>query len=132
MLKWKPQCKVKVYADRKMWFSMWFLGAIVTFGLAFFPMFYRLIEAETGIFNMKQNLKNKLLLTLKSQGKEPPATSERFKRNAKAWAASIILMFQFSSLFTCCPRICWFMNEIRTLFLLLLFQSGCLCRRRYR
>ena len=38
----------KKYADRKVWFSMWFLGAIVTFGVAFFPMFHRLVAGRNG------------------------------------------------------------------------------------
>ena len=36
----------KASVDRKIWFSMWFLGAIVTFGLAFFPMFHRLVDGR--------------------------------------------------------------------------------------
>ena len=83
----------KVDADRKMWFSMWFLGAIVTFGLAFFPMFYRLIEGRNKHFQREAELENQVAAYLKSQGKEPPATSEHFtERNAKAWAVSIILV----------------------------------------
>ena len=83
----------KVDADRKMWFSMWFLGAIVTFGLAFFPMFYRLIEGRNRHFQHEAELENQVAAYLKVQGKEPPATSEHFThRNAKAWAASIILV----------------------------------------
>ena len=83
----------KVDADRKMWFSMWFLGAIVTFGLAFFPMFYRLIEGRNKHFQREAEFENQVAAYLKSQGKEPPATNEHFtQRNAKAWAVSIILV----------------------------------------
>ena len=42
--------KAKVEGDRKVWFSMWFLGAIVTFGIAFFPMFYRLVDGRNRHF----------------------------------------------------------------------------------
>ncbi|MGD0994532.1 MAG: hypothetical protein ABR909_03290 [Candidatus Bathyarchaeia archaeon] len=84
----------KVDANRKIWFSMWFLAAIVTFGLAFFPMFYRLIEGRNRHFQREADLEKQINAYLKSNGKEPPpATSERFaERNAKAWAASIVLV----------------------------------------
>jgi uncharacterized membrane protein len=76
-----------------MWFSMWFLGAIVTFGLAFFPMFYRLIEGRNRHFRREAELEKQIAAYLKSKGKEPPATSKQFsERNAKAWAASIVLI----------------------------------------
>lgn len=84
---------IKVEVDRKVWFSMWFLSAVVTFGLAFFPMFYRLVEGRNRHFRKEAELEGQVAVYLKSQGKEPPAISERFKvMNAKAWAASIILV----------------------------------------
>jgi hypothetical protein len=83
----------KVGFDRKIWFSMWFLGAIVTFGFAFFPMFYRLVEGRNRHFQHEAELENQVAAYLKSRGKEPPATINLFKkRNAKAWAASIVLI----------------------------------------
>ena len=83
----------KIGADRKMWFSMWFLGAIVTFGLAFFPMFYRLVEGRNRHFRREAELENQVAAYQRSHGKEPPATSEHFaERNAKAWAVSIVLV----------------------------------------
>ncbi len=85
--------QIKVGGDRKIWFSMWFLGAIVTFGVAFFPMFYRLVEGRNRHFRSEAEFEEQVAAYLKSHGKEPPATSERFKvMNAKAWAASIILV----------------------------------------
>ncbi len=84
---------IKVEADRKVWFSMWFLGAIVTFGVAFFPMFYRLVEGRNRHFCKEAELEGQVAAYLKNQGKEPPATSKHFSAmNAKAWAASIILI----------------------------------------
>jgi len=83
----------KVYADKKIWFSMWFLGAIVTFGVAFFPMFYRLIEGRNKHFQHETELEKQVTESLKSQGKKVPATSEHLtKMNSKAWTASIILV----------------------------------------
>ena len=83
----------KVGTDRKMWFSMWFLGSIVTFGLAFFPMFHRIVEGRNRHFQRETELENQVAAYLKSHGKEPPAPSEPpSKRNAKLWAVSIILV----------------------------------------
>ena len=85
--------KIKVEGDRKVWFSMWFLGAVVTFGVAFFPMFYRLVEGRNRHFRKEAELEAQVAAYLKGHGEEPPAVSERFKAmNAKAWAASIILI----------------------------------------
>jgi hypothetical protein len=93
MLKMENAINSKVETDRKTWFSMWFLTAIATFGLAFFPMFYRLIEGRNRHFQREAELERQVATFLKSQGKEPPKTSEHFQTmNSKAWAASIILV----------------------------------------
>jgi len=93
MLKMENAMYSKVDADRKMWFSMWFLGAIVTFGLAFFPMHYRLIEGRNRHFRREAELEKQIAAYLGRQGKKSPATSEDVaERNAKAWAVSIILI----------------------------------------
>jgi hypothetical protein len=85
--------KTKVESDRKVWFSMWFLGAVVTFGVAFFPMFYRLVEGRNRHFQQEAEFEEQVGAYLKRQGKEPPAATQRFKpMNSKAWAASIILI----------------------------------------
>ena len=80
----------KVDADRKVWFSMWFLAAIVTFGLALFPMFYRLLEGRNRHFKREAELEKQVADYLKNQGKELPALTTCLPgRNAKAWAVSI-------------------------------------------
>jgi len=84
---------VKVDADRQVWFSMWFLSAIITFGLAFFPMFHRLIDGSNRHFRREAELEKQISVFLKNQGKKPPAVSEGFKEmNANLWTASIILV----------------------------------------
>lgn len=89
----KTATQSKVVADRKMWFSMWFLSSIVTFGAAFFPMFYRLLEGRNRHFNRDANLEVQVADYLKSKGRQAPALSQRFPdRNVKAWVASIILI----------------------------------------
>ena len=48
---------------------------------------------ETNISSVKQNLKSRLLITLKPRVSRLPAASAVFpERNSKAWAASIILI----------------------------------------
>lgn len=78
--------------DRITWFSMWFLGAIATFGAAFFPMFYRLIDSRNKHFNREARLEQQINLWLIKQGKEAQATACPVDMKAKAWAASIILI----------------------------------------
>ena len=75
------------------WFSMWFLAAIASFGAAFFPLFYRLVDSRNKHFQREAELENQIADLLKKQGKEPPATlGASHQRNAKTWAASIILI----------------------------------------
>jgi hypothetical protein len=83
----------EVAADRKVWFSMWFLAAIVTFGLAFFPMFHRLVEGRNRHFRREADLEKQVADYLKKSGEQAPTLSKRVPdRNAKAWTASIILV----------------------------------------
>ena len=92
-LKMQPTLKIKVEGDRKVWFSMWFLGAIVTFGIAFFPMFYRLVEGRNRHSRNEVEFEEQIATYLHNHGKEPPTKTEQFKMmNSKLWAASIILI----------------------------------------
>jgi len=72
---------------------MWFLGAIVTFGVAFFPMYYRLVDSRNRHFEHEAELEKQIADYLRSKGKQTPEVNLHLaKRNAKAWAASIILV----------------------------------------
>jgi len=82
----------RMETDRTMWFSMWFLGAITTFGAAFFPMFYRLIDSRNRHFRREAKLETQIAQWFTQQGKEAPATACPVDMKAKAWAASIILI----------------------------------------
>lgn len=83
----------KVYTDRKVWFSMWFLGAVVTFGITFFPMFYRLVDGRNKHFAHQEEIEKQITAYSRRHGKEPPPTRVRLKTmNTKLWAASIILI----------------------------------------
>jgi flagellar biogenesis protein FliO len=79
--------------EKKIWFSMWFLTAIVTFGLAFFPMFHRLIVNRNRHFKRESELENQLAAFAKKQGRDPPAINAYWPQmNANAWTVSIILV----------------------------------------
>jgi hypothetical protein len=83
----------RMETDRIMWFSMWFLASIASFGLAFFPMFYRLIESRNKHFRRESDLEEQIAAFLRKQEKELPAISDSFNEmNAKAWTAAIILV----------------------------------------
>jgi hypothetical protein len=83
----------KVDANKKLWFSMWFLGSIVTFGIAFFPMFYRLVEGRNQHFRREAILEKIVANHIKNKEKCPSETNPCFtERKAKIWAASIILI----------------------------------------
>ena len=85
--------QVRMKTDRTVWFSMWFLASIATFGATFFPMFYRLIEGRNRHFRREADLEKQIADFLRKQGKEPHAKSEGFREmNAKVWTASIILV----------------------------------------
>jgi hypothetical protein len=72
---------------------MWFLEAVVTFGVAFFPMFYRLVDGRNRHFRNEAEFEKKVSAYLEKHGKEPLAPNKRLgAMNAKAWAASIILV----------------------------------------
>ena len=71
---------------------MWFLGAVVTFGVAFFPMFYRLVDGRNRHIKHQIQLEAQLSEYLKHHGKEPLSQGNQLKpRNATLWASSIIL-----------------------------------------
>ncbi len=79
--------------EKVTWFSMWFLASVATFGIAFFPMFYRMINSRNKHFRREANLEKQIVEFLRKQGKEPPQTADASRdMNAAAWAASIILV----------------------------------------
>ena len=78
--------------ERITWFSMWFLGAIATFGAAFFPMFYRLIDSRNRHFQREAAFEKQIATFLNKKGQPSPAVANPTCMNAKVWAASIILV----------------------------------------
>ncbi len=72
---------------------MWFLAAIASFGIAFFPLFYRLVDSRNKHFEREAELEAQISEFMRKQGKEPPAAASAWRqRNAAVWAASIILV----------------------------------------
>jgi threonine-phosphate decarboxylase len=85
---YNPMAKEKVT-----WFSMWFLAAIASFGIAFFPLFYRLVDSRNKHFEREAELEAQISEFMRKQGKERPAATGGWRqRNAAVWAASIILI----------------------------------------
>ena len=79
--------------EKVTWFSMWFLGSVASFGAAFFPMFYRLIDSRNRHFKREAQLEKQIADFLRKQGKQPPQTAQAPRdMNVKTWTASIILI----------------------------------------
>ncbi len=87
--------------DRFMWFSMWFLLSIITFGVAWILMVYFLVKRRNAHFSRQEMLENIVLSQLKRL-KEEKQTNYTFEmsvtqnhnsqRNAYMWALSTILI----------------------------------------
>ena len=70
--------------DRIMWFSMWFLSSVASFGVAFFPMFYLMIKRRNKHFHRH----------IESDGITDSAVLDLLpERNAKLWTFSLLLVF---------------------------------------
>ena len=61
--------QVRTETERVTWFSMWFLASIATFGVAFFPMFYRMIDSRNKHFRREAELEKQIAEFLKKTGK---------------------------------------------------------------
>ena len=84
---------IPIKKERVTWFSMWFLASIASFGAAFFPLFYRLVESRNQHFHREAELNNQIIGYLRTRGKEPPKIPDvPVDMNPRAWAASIILV----------------------------------------
>lgn len=73
--------------DRLMWFSMWFLACLVTFGAALFPMTYILVERRNRHFSRQRELESLLSKHYKVETSELPVDALN-SRNALLWAIS--------------------------------------------
>jgi len=96
--------EVRKETDRAMWFSMWFLLSVASFGIAWFPMIYFLIKRRNAHFSRQETLENLVLTRLGKKPKGEPhypnsshvseeVDNPTFRRNAQAWALSTLLVF---------------------------------------
>ena len=79
--------------DRIMWFSMWFLASIASFGIAFFPMFYLMIKRRNNHFKRHIDSERKSHEYLSKERLDSTVLNLTPERNAKVWTLSIFLIF---------------------------------------
>lgn len=78
--------------DRIMWFSMWAVLAVASFGVAWFPMIYYAIKRRNDHFARQEKLEELVLHKL-GKTKSPTESSKRLPpRNAAAWTVSTLLI----------------------------------------
>lgn len=85
--------------DRIMWFSMWIILSVVSFGIAWFPMIYYLIKRRNAHFRRQKKLQIMILSKLRkatSSGKSR-FTAEKMEnlvssRNAWGWTVLSLLI----------------------------------------
>jgi hypothetical protein len=85
--------------DKIMWFSMWAVLSVASFGIAWFPMIYYLIKRRNAHFSRQEKLEELILSKLKkteSPEKSPLDSSQTVNqgqsRNAAAWTISTLLI----------------------------------------
>jgi len=85
--------------DRLMWFSMWAILSVASFGIAWFPLIYYLIKRRNAHFSRQEKLETLILSKLRkteSPEKSPLDSSKTqnhaSSRNALAWALSTLLI----------------------------------------
>jgi uncharacterized membrane protein (DUF373 family) len=88
--------KSRKRTDRIMWFSMWILLSIATFGIAWFPMVYYLIKRMNAHFQRQEKLEALILSKLKNNRKNASSSSKKQNRvksrNAGAWTVLSLLV----------------------------------------
>jgi preprotein translocase subunit YajC len=82
--------------DRIMWFSMWIILSVASFGIAWFPMVYYLIKRRNAHFQRQDKLQTIILNKLRKgkNGGKWASTSEKLvpSRNALGWTVLSILV----------------------------------------
>jgi len=86
--------------DRLMWFSMWAVLSVASFGIAWFPMIYYLIKRRNAHFSRQEKLETLILSKLrktqspeKSQLDSSETKIQGSSRNAKPGTLSTLLIF---------------------------------------
>ena len=91
--------KSRKETDKIMWFSMWAVLSVASFGIAWFPMIYYLIKRRNAHFSRQEKLEALILSKLKktaSPEKSPLDSSQTENqgpsRNAHAWTILTLLI----------------------------------------
>jgi len=86
--------------DRLMWFSMWAVLSVASFGIAWFPTIYYLIKRRNAHFSRQEKLETLILNKLRKTESPEKSSLDSSKtknqgssRNAKAWTLSTLLIF---------------------------------------
>jgi preprotein translocase subunit YajC len=85
--------------DRIMWFSMWIILSVASFGITWFPMIYYLIKRRNAHFQRQKNLQTMILRRLRkatASGKSASASEKKENlvshRNALGWTLLSFLL----------------------------------------
>jgi hypothetical protein len=80
--------------DKIMWFSMWAVLSVASFGIAWFPMIYYLIKRRNAHFARQEKLETLILSKLKKSPVDSSQTANQGQpRNAAAWTLATLLIF---------------------------------------
>jgi hypothetical protein len=79
--------------DRIMWFSMWFLASVASFGVTFFPMFYLMIKRRNRHIHKHIESEKKSKQIKNNEITDSAVLNLLPERNAKIWTISIFLVF---------------------------------------
>ena len=93
LLEIEENLKSRKKTDRIMWFSMWAVLSVASFGVAWFPMMYYMIKRRNTHFQRQQKLEALILNKLKLSPEKPqPNISETKTLNATAWTLLSLLI----------------------------------------
>jgi len=94
LLEIEENLKSRQKTDRIMWFSMWAVLSVASFGIAWFPMMYYMIKRRNTHFQRQQKLETLILTKIKktNQKQPQPNISETKPLNATAWTILSLLI----------------------------------------
>lgn len=92
--------KSRIKTDKIMWFSMWVVLSVASFGIAWFPMIYFLIKRRNAHFSRREKFETLILSKLKnkeSPEKSPLDSSQSMNqwsnRSPQEWTILTLLIF---------------------------------------
>jgi hypothetical protein len=90
LLEIEQNIKSRKETDKIMWFSMWAVLSVASFGIAWFPMIYYLIKRRNAHFSRQEKLEALILSKLKKSPLDSSQTKNH--RNAHAWTLLTLLI----------------------------------------